>query len=386
MKRIHSIDLTRGIVMIIMALDHVRDLLHVNAITQSPTNLDTTTPPLFMTRWVTHLCAPVFVFLSGTSVYLTLQRSADLKGSRRFLQKRGLWLILLELTLMNFALFFDLGFHTIIFAVIATIGFGFIMLSLMSKWTVKTIAIIGLSIIFLHNLLAVVPFGKDSIVAAIINPLFAPGAVSVGGRTLLMAYPPIPWLGIMLVGYATGKTFEWEAPRRKQLFIKIGGAALLLFILLRFINIYGDPVQWQPRKNAIYTILSFINNTKYPPSLQFTLTMLGIMFLILSAAEKARGNIAKVITTYGKVPLFYYILHFYLIHIILIIVLWMQGISWQQMQFATGTFGRPRNVNTGLNLWQVYLVWITVVALLYMPCVWYARYKATHNKWWLKYI
>jgi uncharacterized membrane protein len=379
MKRIHSIDLTRGIVMIIMALDHVRDLLHVNAITQSPTSLDTTTPALFMTRWVTHLCAPVFVFLSGTSVYLTLQRSADLKGSRRFLQKRGLWLILLELTLMNFALFFDLGFHTIIFAVIATIGFGFIMLSFMSKWTVKTIAIIGLGIIFLHNLLAAVPFGKDSIVAAVINPFFGPGAVSVGGRTLLMAYPPIPWLGIMLVGYATGKTFEWEATRRKQLFMKIGGAALFLFILLRFINIYGDPVQWQPQKNTIYTILSFINLTKYPPSLQFTLTMLGIMFLILSVAENAESNIVGVITTYGKVPLFYYILHFYLIHIILIIVLWAQGIGWQQMEFTTGTFGRPRNVKTGLSLWQVYLLWITVVALLYKPCAWYAHYKATHN-------
>jgi uncharacterized membrane protein len=260
------------------------------------------------------------------------------------------------------------------------------MLSLMSKWTIKTIVIIGLSIILLHNLLAVIPFGKDSISAAIINPFFGPGAVSAGGRTLLMAYPPIPWLGIMLVGYATGKTFGWEATRRKQLFLKIGGAALILFILLRFINVYGDPVQWQSQKSAIYTMLSFINITKYPPSLQFTLTMLGIMFLILAVAENASGNMAGIITTYGKVPLFYYILHFYLIHIILIIVLLAQGISWQQMEFSTGTFGRPLDVKTGLGLWQVYLIWITVVALLYKPCAWYGRYKATHNKWWLKYI
>lgn len=386
MKRIHSIDLTRGIAMIIMALDHVRDLLHVNALTQSPTNLATTTPALFITRWVTHLCAPVFVFLSGTSVYLTLQRSADLKGSRRFLQKRGLYLIMLELTLMNFGLFFDPAFHTLIFAVIAAIGFGFIMLSLMSKWTPKTIAIIGLGIILLHNLLAVVPFGKDSIIAAIINPFFGTAAFPVAGRTFLMAYPPIPWLGIMLVGYATGKSFQWETARRKQLFLKIGAAALLLFILLRSVNIYGDPVQWQPQKNAIYTILSFVNITKYPPSLQFSLAMLGIMFLILAAAENAGGRIAAIITTYGKVPLFYYILHFYLIHIILITILLAQDISWQQMEFATGAFGRPRNAATGINLWQIYLVWIIVVALLYKPCAWYGRYKATHNKWWLKYI
>ncbi len=374
MKRIHSIDLTRGIVMIIMALDHVRDLLHVNAITQSPTNLATTTPALFITRWVTHLCAPVFVFLSGTSVYLTLQRSADLKGNRRFLQKRGLYLIVLELTLMNFGLFFDPGFHILIFAVIAAIGFGFIMLGLMSKWTPKTIAVIRLSRIFLHHLLAVVPFGKDSIIAAIINPFFGTAAVPVAGRTLLMAYPPIPWLGIMLVGYATGKSFQWEAARRKHLFIKTGAAALALFILLRSINIYGDPVQWQPQKNTIYTILSFINITKYPPSLQFSLAMLGIMFLILAVAGNARGRIAGIITTYGKVPLFYYILHFYLIHIILIGVLLAQDISWQQMEFATGAFGRPRNITTGISLWQVYLVWIIVVAMLYKPCAWYGRY------------
>lgn len=386
MKRINSIDFMRGVVMIIMALDHVRDLLHENAITQSPTNLATTTPVLFMTRWVTHLCAPVFVFLTGTSAWLALQRSGGQKGARRFLLKRGLYLIVLEFTVMNFALFFDAGFHTLLFSVIATIGFGLIMLSLISKLSPKIIAIIGLSIIFLHNLMALTPFGSDSVLTAILNPLFNPAAVPVAGRVLVMGYPPIPWLGIMLVGFAAGKTFEWEATRRKKTFIKIGGAALLLFVILRFINIYGDPALWQPQKKAVYTFLSFINVTKYPPSLLFCLTMLGIMLLILAAAENAKGRLAAIITNYGKVPLFYFILHFYLIHIILILVLLAQGISWGQMEFAAGTFGRPRDIPTGLNLWQVYLVWIIVVALLYKPCVWFGRYKATHNKWWLKYI
>lgn len=386
MKRINSIDFMRGVVMIIMALDHVRDLLHENAITQSPTNLATTTPVLFMTRWVTHLCAPVFVFLTGTSAWLALQRSGGQKGARRFLLKRGLYLIVLEFTVMNFALFFDAGFHTLLFSVIATIGFGLIMLSLISKLSPKIIAIIGLSIIFLHNLMALTPFGSDSVLTAILNPLFNPAAVPVAGRVLVMGYPPIPWLGIMLVGFAAGKTFEWEATRRKKTFIKIGGAALLLFVILRFINIYGDPALWQPQKKAVYTFLSFINVTKYPPSLLFCLTMLGIMLLILAAAENAKGRLAAIITNYGKVPLFYFILHFYLIHIILILVLLAQGISWGQMEFAAGTFGRPRDIPAGLNLWQVYLVWIIVVALLYKPCVWFGRYKATHNKWWLKYI
>lgn len=386
MKRINSIDFMRGVVMIIMALDHVRDLLHENAITQSPTNLATTTPVLFMTRWVTHLCAPVFVFLTGTSAWLALQRSGGQKGARRFLLKRGLYLIVLEFTVMNFALFFDAGFHTLLFSVIATIGFGLIMLSLISKLSPKIIAIIGLSIIFLHNLMALTPFGSDSVLTAILNPLFNPAAVPVAGRVLVMGYPPIPWLGIMLVGFAAGKTFEWEATRRKKTFIKIGGAALLLFVILRFINIYGDPALWQPQKKAVYTFLSFINVTKYPPSLLFCLTMLGIMLLILAAAENAKGRLAAIITNYGKVPLFYFILHFYLIHIILILVLLAQGISWGQMEFAAGTFGRPRDIPAGLNLWQVYLVWIIVVVLLYKPCVWFGRYKATHNKWWLKYI
>ncbi|AXY75535.1 DUF1624 domain-containing protein [Paraflavitalea soli] len=387
MKRIHSIDFTRGIVMIIMALDHVRDLLHVDAITQSPTNLSTTTPVLFFTRWITYLCAPIFVFLSGTSAFLSLQRSANLRQSRRFLWKRGLYLILLEFTLVNFGLYFDPGFHSFIFEVIAAIGFGFIMLSFMSKWSWKTIGILGLLIIGCHNLLAIIPFDKDSIVAPVINPFFGPGLFPIGGgRTFLVAYPPIPWLGIMLLGFATGKFFELDSTTRKKIFLRTALIALLLFVVIRFINIYGDPIPWSAQKNGVYTFLSFMNITKYPPSLLFCLVTLGIMFLILALAEQVQGSLAAIVLRYGKVPLFYFLLHFYLIHIIMFLVLWSQGITWAQMQFTTGTFGRPANIRSGVNLWEVYLIWIAVVAILYKPCVWFGQYKATHTNWWLKYI
>jgi len=386
MKRIHSIDFTRGIVMIIMALDHVRDLLHVDAIIQSPTNLATTTPALFFTRWITYLCAPIFVFLSGTSAYLTLQRSNDQQQSRRFLVKRGLYLILLEFTLVNFGLYFDPGFHSFIFEVIAAIGFGFIMLSFMSKWSWKTVGIIGLIIICCHNLLSLIPFSKDSIVAAVLSPLFGPGLFPIGERTFLMAYPPIPWLGIMLIGFATGKYFELDSTTRKRIFLRIGSIALMLFVAIRFINIYGDPIPWSAQKNTVYTFLSFMSITKYPPSLLFCLVTLGIMFLVLAQAEQVRGRLAAIVFRYGKVPLFYFLLHFYLIHIIMFFVLWSQGISWSQMEFATGTFGRPANIKSGVNLWEVYLIWIGVVSILYKPCMWFGQYKATHNQWWLKYI
>ncbi|MDF2189009.1 heparan-alpha-glucosaminide N-acetyltransferase domain-containing protein [Paraflavitalea sp. CAU 1676] len=386
MKRIPGIDFTRGTVMIIMALDHVRDLLHVNGLTQSPTDLTTTTPQLFFTRWITHLCAPIFVFLSGTSAFLSLSSSKDVGRSRRFLWKRGLYLILLEFTLVNFGLYFDPGFHTFIFEVIGAIGFGFILLSLMSRLSTKAIAIVGLVILFCHNLFVLVPFGEDSIARAILSPFFGPGAFPVFGRTLIIAYPPIPWLGIMLVGFAAGKCFEWEGQERKKMFVRLGCAGLLLFVLIRFVNVYGDPVPWSSQKNALYTFLSFMNITKYPPSLLFCLATLGIMFFILAFAENAAGRLSRIVCRYGKVPLFYFLLHFYLIHLIMFGVLLAQGITWEQMDVASGNFGRPVDIRNGLALWQVYLVWVIVVALLYKPCCWYGRYKATHQHWWLKFL
>jgi uncharacterized membrane protein len=301
--------------------------------------------------------------------------------------KRGLWLILLEFSFVNFGLFFDLGFHSFIFEVIAAIGFGFIILGLLIRSSPKTFGIIGLIIIFCHNLFPFIPFREGVILKSVLFPLFTPGAFPLTPKTIfIMGYPPIPWLGILLVGFASGQFFELPDARRKYLFLKIGLGALLFFLVVRFSNIYGDSFPWSFQKNAVYTFLSFMNITKYPPSLLFCSITLGIMFLILSFAEQKKGRLLNIVSVYGKVPLFYFLVHFYLIHIILIVILFSQEFHWQVMDFASGTFGRPKGVVSGVSLWVVYIIWIGVVVALYKPCKSFGKYKAEHTQWWLKYI
>lgn len=308
--------------------------------------------------------------------------------SRKFLLKRGLWLVLLEFTLVNFGLYFDPGFHNFLFEVIAAIGFGFIMLSLLIKFPVKSIAIIGLLIICCHNLLPLIPFSEGSVVKAILMPFFGVVGFPLSSQTtFVVAYPPVPWLGIMLVGFASGKLFELPGAKRKMLFVKIGSGALLLFAVVRFVNIYGDPSLWSAQKDGVYTFLSFMNVTKYPPSLLFCLVTLGIMFLILAFAEQMQNNAAKILTVYGRVPLFYFLVHFYLIHLIMVAVMFIQGFHFADMDFASGGFGRPKAVASGLQLWAVYLIWVGVVVVLYKPCAWFGKYKAAHKEnAWLKYL
>jgi uncharacterized membrane protein len=387
MKRIASIDIVRGIVMVIMALDHVRDLMHVDSVAQSPTNLETTTPALFFTRWITYLCAPAFVFLAGTSAFISFTHKKDLAQSRSFLLKRGLYLVLLEFIVVNFAIFFDAGYHIIIFEVIAAIGVGFIVLGLLLKASAKTIGSIGLLIIFLHGLVPLIPLSDNSTVKTILQFLFSQTAAPVlSGRVFVMAYPPVPWLGLMLVGFAAGKFFQWPVQKRQALFVKLGILSLVVFVLLRFINVYGDTAPWSVQKDAVFSFLSFMNVTKYPPSLQFCLVTIGILFLMLAAAERSKNKLTEFVSVYGRVPLFYFLVHFFVIHLLLLVLLFAQGFSWQQLQFASGSFGRPAGVTSGLPLGVVYLVWMGVVLLLYKPCLWYGRHKSTHRHWWLRYL
>jgi uncharacterized membrane protein len=386
MKRLQSIDIIRGLVMIIMALDHTRDLLHLTSVTDSPTNLQTATPALFFTRWITHFCAPTFVFLSGASAYLSFRRKNDIQATRKFLFSRGVWLIVLEFTLVNFGVWFDPHFSTFIFDVIATIGTGFIILSLLLRLPSKTILIIGLGIIFLHNLSAFIPAQGTSLFAKISMMSLAPGALPFDtSRLFIMGYPPIPWTGIMLTGFAAGRLFDQPVEKRKTLFTKIGLYALALFLVIRGINIYGDSVQWSTQKNWEFTILSFINVTKYPPSLDFCLLTLGIMFLGLSWAEGVRNKFTQIATVYGKVPLFYFLVHWYIIHPLMFLIVFLQGYRLPDLVFGLN-LGRPKGPS-GVNLFYVYLIWIFVVALLYPICKWYGRYKeANKDKQWLRYL
>ncbi len=387
MKRIHSIDITRGIVMIIMALDHVRDLLHVNSILQSPTNLATTTPFLFFTRWITYLCAPIFVFLAGSSAFLSLKRKKELAETKKHLLKRGLFLIILEFTVVNFGLYFDTGFHTLLFEVIASTGFGLIILSLLLQLSVKHIGFIGIGIICLHNLAPLVPFSETSILKVILMPLFSPTAFPLfAGKIFIVGYPPIPWLGILFLGFAMGHIFEIPEHRRNSILKKMGMIAIAGFIFIRFINIYGDSTQWASQQTIALTIMSFLNITKYPPSLLFCLATLGIMFFIIAYSENNNSKIKEIISVYGKVPLFYFIVHFYVVHLMTVFILFLQGFHWKQMEFSTGTFGRPKGMESGLPLWEIYIIWMAVVVLLYQPCVWYGKHKFNKKYWWLSYL
>jgi uncharacterized membrane protein len=386
MKRIQSIDIVRGIVMIIMALDHTRDIIHITSVTDLPTNLQTTTPALFLTRWVTHFCAPTFVFLSGVSAFLSFKRTNDITATRRFLLTRGIWLLILEFTLVNFGVWFDPHFSVFLFDVIATIGMGFIILSLLLRASIKTILIIGLSIIFLHNLSGYIGAANASLFTKISRMLVLPGAFPFGkGSLFIMGYPPIPWLGIMLTGFAAGRLFNYPANRRKSIFAKIGLAALVLFLILRGINVYGDSFRWSTQKSEVFTILSFINVTKYPPSLVFCLLTLGVMFLLLSLVEGMENRFTRVAMVYGKVPLFYFLIHWYIIHPLMFVIVFLQGYKVSDLVFGTN-LGRPKGVS-GVNLFYIYLIWAGVVILLYPVCKWYGKYKETHKeKQWLRYL
>ncbi|WP_018614782.1 DUF1624 domain-containing protein [Segetibacter koreensis] len=385
MKRLQSIDIVRGIIMIIMALDHTRDLIHITSVTNSPTDLQTTTPALFLTRWITHFCAPTFVFLSGVSAYLSLKKN-DIKSTRRFLLTRGVWLIILEFTLVNFGVWFDPHFSAFIFDVIAAIGVGFIILSLFLNASTKTILITGLAIIFLHNLSSFIPATGALLPGKIAMMLVAPGAIPFGKRGLfIMGYPPIPWLGVMLVGFAAGRLFELPVLTRKPLFLKIGLAALVLFIIVRSLNIYGDAVQWAQQKSSLFTVLSFINVTKYPPSLVFCLLTLGVMFLLLSAVEGLQNKFTEITIVYGKVPLFFFLIHWYILHPLMFLIIFLQGYKYSDLVFGMN-LGRPKGAS-GLSLAYIYLIWLMVVIMLYPICRWYGNYKESHReKKWLRYL
>lgn len=373
--------------MIIMALDHVRDFMHIDSITQNPTNLTTTTPILFFTRWITYLCAPIFVFLAGTSVYLSQQQYGTKNNIRPFLLKRGLWLLFLEFTVVNFGLYFDIGFNTILFEVIAAIGLGFIILSCLLSFSSSTLGIIGLLIIVTHNLSSVIPFSNESIIKFILTPFFSPTAIPLfSGKVFVMGYPPIPWFGIMLIGFSTGKYFQKSAIERKFIFKIIGLLFIAAFFILRLINVYGDSSPWSSQNNWSLTVLSFMNISKYPPSLIYVCITIGILFFLLAYAERFNKDLIRLLTTYGKVPLFYFIVHFYLIHFITLLILFIQGFNWSQLNFAIGTFGRPKDMVSGLPLWSIYLIWIMVVLVMYFPCKWFGQYKARHQSWWIKYL
>jgi uncharacterized membrane protein len=386
--RIVSIDIVRGAVMIIMALDHVRDFFLQGALTSDPTNLQTTTPQLFFTRWITHYCAPTFVMLAGTSIYISTKRKP--KGElSMFLLTRGLWLILLEVVVVRFGLFFNFYYDVTVFQVIWAIGASMVLMSLLIHLSYRTLLIIGLSIIFFHNLTDLVALKPGDSFYVVWGFLRQSGFFNITPSTVFwVPYPVLPWLGIMIFGFCLGKLYtDYNAEERKKKLLMYGLITTCLFIMLRFINLYGDPAPWSVQKNALYTLISFLNTTKYPVALLYALMTLGPVMIILSLLENVKSKLLKPLIVFGRVPLFYYLVHFYLIHVTsLLFFMNKTGKSFSEIDFHFDKGFGGLTAEGGYSLGAAYLVWTTLVVLLYPLCNWYNNYKSSHSHWWLSYL
>ncbi len=328
-QRIQSIDILRGIVMLIMAIDHVRDFFHITAFTDSPTNLETTTPQLFFTRWITHFCAPAFVFLSGTSAFLAGQKKSK-KELSIFLIKRGLWLVLIENVIMTLAFTFNPLYNLFIWQVIWAIGWSMVILGLLVRTSVKLIIALGVVIVFGHDLIDYIQIpqeGTEHILMTIFFTAFGTQIRYAHQHFIFDLYAIIPWTGVMLLGYGFGKFYsqQYNAITRRKIILSFGFGVTIFFVLLRLINSYGDPSHWSTQKNALYTFLSFLNTSKYPPSLCYLSMTIGPALIFLSLIETVQNKFTNVLGMYGRVPFFYYVLHFYLIHVICVIVFYATG-------------------------------------------------------------
>ena len=391
-SRIQSVDILRGLVMVIMALDHVRDYFHIHAWTDDPLNLASTTPALYFTRYITHFCAPIFVFLSGVSIYLQSLRKTKPELSV-FLMKRGLWLIFVEFVIISFAWSFNPAFERFPLGVIWSIGVSMFILGLLIRLPYKAILVIGLIIVFGHNLLDFPEAAKGFKGGFLWDLLHSSKWTSytiTENRNLIIAYPFLPWLGLMMMGYCAGKLFspQFDAARRKKLLTQMGIGLLVLFMILRGINIYGDPVGWTQQQNGLYTFFSFMNIYKYPPSLLYMCVTIGCALLLLPHLEKLENRFTKIMIVFGRTAFFYYILHLYLIHILAAISFYVHGHTLAKIAEGESVFKWKFVVpGEGFGLLGVYAIWLFVILCLYPLCKWYDNYKTNHKeKWWLSYL
>ncbi|MGH9871465.1 MAG: DUF1624 domain-containing protein [Pyrinomonadaceae bacterium] len=411
-RRIDSIDLLRGIIMVVMMLDHTRDFVHFAAYQFDPTDLTQTNVALFFTRWITHYCAPIFVFLAGTGAYLQFARGKSKKDLSRFLVTRGLWLIVLEFTLVRLGATFSVDYRFFgMMQVIWVIGISMIVLAALIHLPLRVVAGFGIAMIAFHNLLdrfhvqgwrgpgsAVPSFAVKLFI--ILHQAFEPFPIAGWpSPVVFVLYPLIPWIGVMAVGYAFGAIYNQEAQRRRQLLLTIGGVATTLFIVVRAINLYGDPSPWSRQSTIVFTALSFLNTTKYPASLLFLLMTLGPSLLALAWFERPdaaigspasrqhsiSSRVRNFFVTFGRVPLFFYLLQWPTAHLIAVIMHIAAGKPWRWMfGNLTGVEAPPSGV--GFNLAVVYACWLVGVILLYPLCRWFAAVKARRRDWWLSYL
>ncbi|WP_431126787.1 DUF1624 domain-containing protein [Flagellimonas flava] len=386
-KRIKSIDMLRGLVMIIMALDHVRDYFHADAYFFDPSDLTQTNVPLFWTRFVTHFCAPVFVFLAGTSAFFVGQRR-NKKSLSVWLLKRGIWLIIAEFTIIKLAWMFKLDYSGVLLQVIWVLGMGMIVLAGFVHLPKKLGLVICLVAVFGHNLLdSVAP--TTPFATGLWSFLHVFNLVDLGFIKVFVGYPLIPWVFVMPLGYYFGAFYKpsFDPKLRISRLFQIGLGLTLLFFALRAINIYGDSYHWATQDSVGLTIASFFNITKYPPSLHFLLITLGPSLVFLALAENWQNKWTEKMVVIGRVPMFFYIVHIYVIHALAVIAAMMTGFSFSDMVIDLWITLQPQLQGYGFKLWVVYLIWVVLIIALYPICSWYNNYKTAHReKWWLSYL
>jgi uncharacterized membrane protein len=390
-SRLSSIDALRGTVMIIMALDHVRDFFHAAAISFSPTDLTKTWPILFFTRWITHFCLPVFVFAAGIGVFLFGQRNRTKAQLSRFLWTRGIWFMVLEVTVMQFAYYFNFSFGRILLVILWIFGMCMVAMAALVHLPTRWLAALSVLIIVFHNCLDGINATQFGSAGWVWNLLHQPGAFTLAGKPVLAPYPLLPWIGVMTAGFCFGQVFLLEPAKRQRIMVRAGLALTAAFVVVRAVNRYGDPAPWAHQKSAVFTVLSFLNCTKYPGSLDFLLMTLGPSLLLLAYFDRRTFNANNPLIVFGRVPMFYFILHFYLIHALVVLAAWIRyGRAASTFIFnLLPSMGGPEQLfpaNFGYSLWVVYGVWILTVVLLYPVCRWFAKLKATRHDWWLSYL
>ena len=391
--RLDSVDLLRGIIMVVMSLDHLREYLQWMAF--PPELLGRTWPALFFTRWITHFCAPLFFFLGGTGSYLARTRGRSSAQLSHFLWTRGLWLVAVEFVVVDFGFTFQPGF--VLGGVLWALGWSMVMMAVLVRLPVRWLAVFGLATIFLHNLMDPIQpkaFGK---LGWLWQVLHVPGLIPIAPQRgmFLSLYVLIPWVGVMAAGYCFGALLRLEPQRRRRAMWTIGTAATVLFVVLRATNFYGNPAvgfpgsgKFVPQASMAMTVVAFLNVLKYPPSLQFLLMTLGPGILALAAFDRIRtatSRVARALVVFGRVPLFYYVLHIYTAHLLTIAIALIYRQPVHRI-FNGNYILFPPEPGYGHGLVFIYVVWIAMNIGLYFPCRWYAEYKRTHRQWWLSYV
>jgi len=403
-SRILTVDGVRGAVIIIMALDHVRDFVSRAAMSFSPTDLTRTTAALFFTRWITHFCAPVFALTAGIGACLWLGRSRTKGQLSRFLLTRGLWLIFLELTLLRVILLLEISFSNtlIILSVIWMLGLCMIVLAGLIHLPTRLLAALSIVVIAGHNLLDPVAAAWFGSLSWLWNILHQQGIFRFHEATILVAYPLVPWVAVMAAGYCLGAVFlpnlpasgvqdgaEWAPAQRQRLLVRLGLGMILAFILLRAVNVYGDPARWSVQSSKLFTVLSFLNCTKYPPSLLFLFMTLGPALLFMAWLDRRQLSPGNPLVVFGRVPFFFFVVHLALAHAITIMLGFLRY-GWAHFLLipapSMGGMRKDFPAEYGYSLWVVYAVWIAVILMLYPVCRWFAQLKQRRRDWWLSYL